>query len=36
MASRTGYYLILINEAEIAWDKRDMTEMNLYSVAVNR
>jgi hypothetical protein len=36
MASRTGYYLILINEAEIDWDKRGMREINVYSVVVKK
>jgi hypothetical protein len=36
MANRTGYYLILINEVEIDWDKRDVREINVYSVAVKK
>jgi hypothetical protein len=36
MASRTGCYLILINEVEIDWDKRDKREINAYSVVVRK
>jgi hypothetical protein len=36
MASRTGYCLILINEAEIDWGKRDKREINVYSVVVKK
>jgi len=36
MASRTGYYLILTNEVEINWDKRDMREKNVCIVVVKK